>query len=127
MYFVLKQLHIASAIASLGLFVVRGLLMLGDSAASRGRGWRIAPHVVDTLLLLAGVGLAYSLHQVPGASPWLTAKLLALVLYIVLGSIALKRGRTKPIRAAAFAAALAVFAYIVGVAMNKSPWSWLCA
>ena len=127
MYFVLKQLHSAAALASLGFFVLRGLLMLGDSAALRGRVLRIVPHVVDTLLLLAGIGLAYLLRQVPGASPWLTAKLVALVLYIVLGSVALKRGQTKQIRALAFVAALAVFAYIVGVAMNKNVWSWLSA
>jgi uncharacterized membrane protein SirB2 len=56
--------------------------------------------------------------QYPLAQPWLTAKVGALLLYIVLGSVALKRGRSKGIRAAAFLAALATFAYIVAVALT---------
>ncbi|HKY02561.1 MAG TPA: SirB2 family protein [Burkholderiales bacterium] len=127
MYIVLKQIHLAAAIGSLSLFVLRGLLMLADSPALRGKTLRILPHVVDTLLLLAGVGLAYLLRQVPGVSLWFTAKLVALLLYIVLGSVALKRGRSKGTRAFAFVAALAVFAYIVGVAIHKNPWSWFSA
>lgn len=127
MYIALKHIHVAAAIASLSLFVLRGFLMLAESPALRGRALRIVPHIVDTLLLAAGVGLAYLLRQVPGVSEWFTAKLLALVLYIALGSIALKRGRSKGVRALAFAAALLVFAYIVGVAFHKNPWSWLSA
>ena len=57
--------------------------------------------------------------------PWLVAKLVALVVYVVLGSIALRRGRTQQIRAIAFVMALATFAYIVGVALSKSATSWL--
>jgi uncharacterized membrane protein SirB2 len=79
------------------------------------------PHVVDTLLLASALGLAFWSHQLPGRMPWLTAKVTALLAYIVLGTIALKRGRTPAVRAGAFAAALAAFGYIVGVALTKDP------
>lgn len=77
------------------------------------------PHVVDTTLLGSAVTLAILGGQYPFQQNWLSAKVLALLLYIVLGSMALKRGRTPAIRAAALAGALAVFAYIVAVALTK--------
>jgi uncharacterized membrane protein SirB2 len=82
---------------------------------------RIVPHVNDTVLLAAGVWLAVALRQAPGTSPWLTAKLAALVVYIVLGTLALRPGRPKGVRVAAWLAALAVFGYMVAVATTRSP------
>jgi uncharacterized membrane protein SirB2 len=73
-------------------------------------------------LLPSAIGLAVWRHQYPGRQPWLTVKLLALPGYIVLGAIALKRGRTKGQRQAAVAAALALFAHIVMVAVTKRPF-----
>ena len=61
-------------------------------------------------------------RQYPLAADWLTAKVLALLLYIVLGSVALKRGRTAKTRKFAFAGALMSFAYIVLVAVTRHPW-----
>ena len=52
-------------------------------------------------------------------------KLTLLVLYIVLGSLALKRGRSGRMRALCFAAALAVFAGMVGIARTHQPLGWL--
>ncbi|MDA0681599.1 MAG: SirB2 family protein [Proteobacteria bacterium] len=57
--------------------------------------------------------------------PWLLAKFAALVIYIVLGAVALRRGKTMQIRTTAFVLALAIFAYIAGVAISKSMGSWL--
>jgi uncharacterized membrane protein SirB2 len=82
---------------------------------------RVLPHVNDTVLLAAGVWLAFMLREAPGASSWLTAKLAALVVYIALGMLALRPGRTKGLRVAAWLAALAVFGYIVAVAVTRSP------
>ena len=82
------------------------------------------PHAIDTVFLATGIWLAIRIGQYPFMQAWLTAKVLALVAYIVIGSIALKRGPTRAIRAAAFVAALAVFAYIVGVASARHPLSW---
>ena len=120
-YYVLKHVHMTFAILSGALFLVRGLWMLAESRYLQQRWVRIAPHIVDTLLLASASGLALWSSQYPGQSPWLTAKLVALVAYIGLGTVALKRGRTRQARALAFVGALACFAYIVGVAVTKNP------
>ena len=86
------------------------------------------PHVVDTLLLTSALVLVFWSGQYPFVQAWLTAKVLALVVYIVLGTIALKRGKTKGVRSFALLAALATFAYIVAVALtrNAAPaWQFL--
>lgn len=112
----------ASAGASLALFLIRGAWMLSGSRLLSSRFSRIVPHVVDTLLLASAVGLMIVLQQYPFAQDWLTAKLIGLVVYIVLGTIALKRGRTPAIRSAALVAALVVFGWIVMTARTHAPW-----
>jgi len=112
------------AALSVALFGLRGVWMLVESPLREARWTRIVPHVIDTFFLATGIWLAVRIGQYPFVQPWLTAKVLGLVGYIILGSIALKRGSTKAIRAAAFVAALAVFAYIVGVARTRHPASW---
>jgi len=121
---VVRALHVGSAALSIAGFAARGALMLADSPWLRARVVRVAPHVVDTLLLASAVWLAWFLGQIPFVHAWLTAKVLALLAYIVLGALALRRGKTKRVRAAAFAAALAVAAYIVAVALthDAAPW-----
>lgn len=83
---------------------------------------KVAPHVIDTLLLVSALTLVLMSGQYPFVQGWLTAKLLALIAYVVLGTLALKRGKTKVIRSAAFVAALLVFGYIGMVAVTKQPW-----
>jgi uncharacterized membrane protein SirB2 len=125
MYLVLKQLHLTMVAASLALFVLRGVWMLRDSPTLGARWVKVLPHVVDSLLLASALALAFTLQQYPFVQSWLTAKLLALVLYIVLGSLALKPGRPRGLRAAAFFGALVVFLYIVSVARAHDPWGFL--
>lgn len=120
-YIALKHLHITFAALSGLLFLVRGIWMLRASPRLQQPWVKIVPHVADTLLLASAIGLAVWSHQYPGQMPWLTAKVVALVAYIVLGAVALKRGRTKGIRTTAFVGALACFAYIVAVALTKNP------
>ncbi len=117
----IRALHIAAVSTSIGLFLLRAAFVLAGSARLQGRFWRIAPHVVDTLLLASGVLLTLILQQYPFVDAWLTAKLLSLVAYVVLGSIALRRGRTPAIRALALAGALLAVAYIVGTALHHDP------
>ena len=127
-YATLKLVHAASAFLSITGFALRGALMLRGSALLRARFVRVAPHVVDTVLLASAVGLAWMSGQYPFAQGWLTAKLVALVLYVLLGSIALKRGRTRATRALAFALALCCVLYIVSAAFTRSPlgpFAWL--
>lgn len=118
-YIAIKHFHIACAITSGSLFLLRGIWMLCESAMLQRRWVRIAPHIVDTLLLASALVMVVWSGQYPFVQNWLTAKVLALIAYIVLGTIALKRGKTKTIRTGAFIAALAVFAYIGSVAMTR--------
>jgi uncharacterized membrane protein SirB2 len=120
-YAALKAIHVGSVIASYALFVLRGVWMLRDSPLLRQRWVRILPHVVDTALLTSAVLLAYTIRQYPFVAPWVTAKVLALLLYVGLGTLALKRGRTRGTRLAAWIAAQLVFFYIVSVAITKTP------
>jgi uncharacterized membrane protein SirB2 len=118
-YIAIKHLHVTFAALSGIFFLLRGLLMLADSPLLLRRWIRMAPHVVDTALLASALALVFLSGQYPFVQAWLTAKLIALVAYIVLGSIALKRGKTKGVRAFALFAALATFAYIVAVALTR--------
>jgi len=122
LYLVLKHLHMTSAGVSIALFLLRGVWMFADSPRLQSKFARIIPHVVDTILLASAVGLMLVIRQYPFVNGWLTAKLFGLVLYIVLGTIALKRGRTKAVRGLAFFAAIAVFAWIVMTARMHWPW-----
>ena len=119
-YTLLKYLHVGCVALSGAGFVLRGAWMLQGSARLAQRWVRIVPHVVDTLLLASAIALALLIGQYPLVHGWLTAKVLGLVVYIVLGTIALKRGRTRALRLAAFCGALLVFGYIIAVAMTKS-------
>lgn len=126
-YFALKHFHMACALLSGSFFLLRGCWMIAGSAMLQ-RAWvRRAPHLIDTLLLASALTLALWSGQYPFVAPWLTAKVLALLLYIVLGSIALKRGKTRASRLAAFAGALAVFCYIVAVALSKQSMPFFAA
>ena len=121
-YLLLKPVHVATVVLTFVLFVVRGLWMLRAPQRLQ-HGWvRVVPHVIDTVLLASGVGLAVLIHQYPGTSGWLSAKIVGLVVYIVLGTYALRRGRTRRARAGYWVAALAVFAYIVAVAVTHDPF-----
>lgn len=120
-YLALRQVHIGCAIVTIALFVLRGGLMLADSPWQRNVALRYLPHAVDTVLLTTALMLTTVVHQYPFAAGWLTVKVALLVVYIVLGSIALKRGRTRKIRIAAFVAALATVGFLVSVARAHHP------
>ncbi|TQV85718.1 regulator SirB [Exilibacterium tricleocarpae] len=121
----LKIIHMSCALLALAGFTLRGVWMLADSPLLQRRWVKIAPHIIDTLLLGSALVLAVQMHLSPTQQPWLLAKILALVLYIGLGTVALKRGKTKTVRGVAWVAALMVFGYIMVVATIKSPWGYL--
>jgi uncharacterized membrane protein SirB2 len=121
-YLTIKSVHVGSALLSYALFFLRGVWMLRESALLDRRWVRIVPHVVDTVLLASAISLAVLSRQYPiGNSPWLTAKVLALIVYIGLGMVALRRGRNRRARLAAWLSAQAVFVYIVAVAVTRNP------
>ena len=124
-YLLLKQLHLTTIAITLTLFLLRGAWMMMGSALLQARWVRIVPHINDTLLLASGITLAVLMQQYPLVHGWLTAKLIALIVYIVLGTIALKRGKSKSQRIAAWFAALLVFGYMVAVARAHDPFPFL--
>ena len=119
-YAAIKLVHVGAAALSIAGFALRGAWMLRSPQRLRQRWVRIVPHVIDTVLLASALWLAWQLGA-EGTRGWLWAKLIALLVYIGLGTIALKRARTHGVRVAAFVGALLTFAYIVTVALAKSP------
>jgi uncharacterized membrane protein SirB2 len=120
-YLLLRHVHIGCAILTIVLFGLRGGLMLVESTWQRNVVLRYLPHVVDTVLLTSALMLTTVIRQYPFSTEWVTMKVVLLVVYIVLGSIALKRGRTKSIRIAALVAALVTIGFLVTVARAHHP------
>ena len=121
----IKSVHMITAIATISGFILRGYWMMQQSDKLQLKVVRIAPHIIDTLFLLSGFALLWVLQLNAFSQPWLLAKFAGLIGYIILGVFALKRGSTMQIRVLSFIAALALFAYMVGVALARSPASWL--
>jgi len=118
-YGILKFIHQSAVALSFIGFFARGLGMMREAAWIQGRLARTLPHVVDTVLLASAIGLVWVLGVSPFRVPWLTAKIAGLVVYIVLGSIALRYGQSKHTRVVAWVAAMVSFCYIVSVAITK--------
>ncbi len=121
----IRLVHIGCVTFSGALFTTRGILRIANVAIANHRALRVLSYAVDTLLLVAAILLTLILHQYPLVNAWLTTKLLLLILYIALGTVALKRAQTAAGRSAALITALAVFAYIIGVAITHQPEGWL--
>ena len=117
----LKFIHISSIVLSFSLFFMRGIWLLRGSPTMQQRWVKIAPHSVDTVLLVSAILLAMQLGYSPSNSPWLAAKIAALLLYIGLGMLAFRFAKTPRTRLIAWLAALLTFAYIVGAAMTHDP------
>lgn len=121
MWALLKTVHVTTVVITAVLFTLRGLWLLREPAVLRQRSLRILPHVNDTVLLASALGLVVLTGQYPGAQPWLTAKLIGLVLYIGLGLVTFRLARGPVQQTGAFIAALLVLAYIVLVALTRDP------
>ena len=117
-----KQLHVALALLTACSFCLRGYWMLARSPHLESPWARRLPHVVDALLLLTGVSMAVGLAMSPFAHPSLAVQLAAIVAYVIIGSIALKRGRSYRQRAVALVVSLLVLAYIFAVALHHDAW-----
>ncbi|MDR3451844.1 MAG: SirB2 family protein [Rhodoferax sp.] len=120
-YEAVKSLHITCVVLSISLFILRAALQWQDVPWRSWRVLRVAPHVVDTVLLGSALWLCWIIGQYPFVQGWLTAKVLALLAYILLGRAALGRNTAKGQRLPAFTAALLCVGYIVGVALTHSP------
>jgi uncharacterized membrane protein SirB2 len=118
-YTLLKLIHIGTVYITFGLFLTRGIWMLLDSPRLQDRWVKVVPHLNDTLLLTAAIAMLIVGGLNPLEHPWLLAKISGLLLYIALGTMALKRGKTKAQRAGYFLAALATIGFIIAVAVTK--------
>ncbi len=123
-YAVLKFVHEGSAAASYTLFFLRGIWLLRGSAIMQQRWVKISPHVVDTVLLASAIALAVQLGISPLHAPWLAAKIIALLVYVGLGFVAMRYARTHAARLTVWLVAQVVFFYIVAVALTKTPLPW---
>ena len=122
----IKWVHIACVLASGLLFSLRGLLVqLGHAGAAQWEPVRWLSYAIDTSLLTAALMLVSILPGALFANGWLTTKLVLLVVYVVLATLALKRARTRRARLAFFIAALACYVYMLGVARMHHPLGWL--
>lgn len=123
-YLPLRHAHVSLVAASLALFCVRGIGVLLRQAWPLRPLPRVGSVVIDTALLATGATLWQLLGLNPAVQTWLGVKLLLLLVYIVLGTVALRRGRTPVIRAAAFAGAVATVGAMVGIALAHHPLGW---
>lgn len=115
----------STAFISISFFLVRGFWVFNHSEMMNKKWVRIVPHVNDTILLVSAIILAIGLQQYPFTHDWLTAKFIALLLYIVLGMFALKRAKEMKNKIVFFVLALLMFGYIVGVALTRTAgWSF---
>ena len=124
-YYWIRQLHITTVVITIGFFALRFHWMMFQPHLEKRRWVRIVSVSNDTLLLCAGISMAVLSAQYPLVAPWLTAKLIGLILYIVLGTLALKRARKRSVRIVCGLLALLSAGYIVWVATTRSatPWS----
>lgn len=120
-YATVKLIHQSAVTVSITGFALRALASLSGARWVEGRAAKTLPHIVDTVLLASALTLAFWLRLNPFTTPWLAAKIVAVLVYIGLGMVALKPTRPKPLRCAAMLAAFATLAYLVSVAITKSP------
>ena len=120
-YFQIKMVHVVAVLASGGLFAIRGALVLAGVKWAMAAPLRYLSYTIDTVLLTAALMLLSALKLNPFVVPWLSVKLALLVLYVVLGSLALKRARSRRARALFYAGALATFAFMYFVARAHHP------
>jgi len=121
----LLKIHLSCVALSFSLFCLRGFWVMQESPMLGRRLWmRLIPDSVDTALLTTGVLMMFITGQFPDEHPWLAAKLIALLLYVSLGFVALRFGKSRRTRFIAFISACLTFVYIVGAATQHDPASW---
>lgn len=121
-YLIIKYLHVICAVVSASGFALRGYWMQIESPLLSRKLTRILPHIIDTLLLLSAIALVVMSRQYPVVVGWVSIKIILLLLYIVLGTMALKRADTKTKRKGYFAASLLTVGTIFLVAVLKPGW-----
>lgn len=122
-----RAVHIGAVLASGALFALRGAGVLSGMRWPLAAPLRYLSYSIDTTLLTAALMLVAMLPSAVFANHWLTAKLALLVVYVVLGSFALKRGRSARVRGICFGAAIAAYVFMFGIARAHQPLGWLAS
>ena len=120
MYMAYKHFHLLMAVLSVSFLLLRFAMSLKPAAMLQHKFFKIAPHVIDTLLLLSAIMLMLTIQQYPFVHAWLTEKLVAVLAYIALAVMAF-RGRTAFIRWLCFLGALGWLGLAIRVAITKQP------
>lgn len=120
MYIALKHSHLLFVFLTLALFVLRGIWLFTQSPLLQKKIAKILPHVFSLFLLVSGVAVSVLLGFSPSNQPWILAKLIALIVFIALGIITFKAAN-KSVSKISWVSALAVYAYIISVAITKTP------
>ena len=121
----IRHVHILAVILSGSLFALRGLGALAGARWPHAALLRYLSYTIDTTLLTAALMLVTILPGAMFANGWLAVKLVLVVVYVVLGVLAMKRARTRGIRVGCYVAALLVFVAIFGIARMHQPLGWL--
>ena len=118
----LKLIHVSCAALSISGFFYRGLLKFYAPQGLQRKWLKIAPHVVDTLLLVSAIMLMVQSSLYPTTHAWILTKIILLVVYIGLGLMTLRFARTRRMALLSFVLAILCFGYIVAVAITRQPW-----
>ncbi|MDK9703294.1 MAG: SirB2 family protein [Sulfuritalea sp.] len=118
-YLLVKYVHVTTVVLSLTGFFLRGILMMRESPLLGARWIKVLPHVNDTVLLAAALSMAAMSGQYPFVVDWVTAKVLGVIAYIILGALALRDASTRQMRVVCWLASMAVFGWIVSVALSR--------
>ncbi len=125
MYIVLKNIHLLCVLLSFSGFIIRSIWAFKGSPLLQKKLVKVAPHIIDTILLVSAIAMAVSIQQYPFIDNCLTAKVFGLIAYIIFATITLKRARNNTERTACFILSILSFAYVVGVARTHSPLFFL--
>jgi uncharacterized membrane protein SirB2 len=117
----IRLLHITCVVLSGALFFVRGTGVLAGARWPMRLSVRLASYSIDTVLLTAALMLVTMLPGAVFANGWLTMKLVLLVVYVVLGSLALKRAHTPRARRLCFISAAATYLFMFSIARAHDP------
>lgn len=121
----IRLLHIAAVVLSGSLFICRGIAVQAGAIIAMAPAVRVLSYVIDTVLLLTALALVFTLRDVVLQSSWLWAKVVLLPVYIVLGSLALKRAKTRVAKLGFFIAAVATLVFMYGIARSHDPLAGL--
>ena len=126
-YVALKHLHLVAVGIGLFLLLLRGFWMTTGSAMLKQKWMRIVTHINYAVLLVAGLGLSFTLGLKPGDNPWLMTKIIGFIVLVLLGASVIPRMPTTSSKFAAWGIALILFIYIVAVALTKNVAPWMAA